>query len=50
MEGATEEGIKHFLRWRGAEGPKKMDGELRLASSMCRMCDVGHFAQALPLS
>ena len=49
MEGATEEGIKHFFRWRGAEGPKKMDGELRLASSMCRMCDVGHFAHTLPL-
>ena len=49
MEGATEEGIKHFFRWRGAEGPKKMDGELRLASSTCRMCDVGHFAHTLPL-
>jgi len=48
IEGATEEGVKHF-RWRGAEGPKKMDGELRLAWSTCRMCDVGHFSHTLPL-
>ena len=47
IEGATEEGIKNF-RWRGARGPKKMDGELRHASSACRMCDVGHFSHTLP--
>jgi len=56
VEGGTEEGVKNF-RWRGAEGPKKVDGELRLAWSMlsmasqstCRMCDVGHFSHTLPL-
>jgi len=48
MDGLMEEEMKHF-RWRGAEGPKKMDGELRLASSTCRLCNVGHFSHTLPL-
>jgi len=39
MEGGAEEGIKQ-CRWTGTEGPKKMDGELRLAPSTCRMCDA----------
>ena len=52
MEDSTEEVIKHLFRWRGAERLKKMNGELRLASSMCRMCrmcDVCLFAHTLPL-
>jgi len=35
------------FRWRGAQGLKKMDGARQLASSTCRMCDVGRFAHTL---